>query len=66
MVDRLEAELSVAPKSVSTSVYKMFHSVEGGLSYQYHASWGLILNIISTFFEVSIRLISLLISAHRP
>ncbi|PIK40031.1 putative RRP12-like protein isoform X1 [Apostichopus japonicus] len=33
-------------------VMKIFSHVEGGLSYQYHASWGLVLQTLSVFFEV--------------
>ena len=35
------------------SVKKMFAAVEGGLSYKYHSSWGLVMQVIGAFFQVS-------------
>ncbi|GFQ65981.1 RRP12-like protein, partial [Trichonephila clavata] len=35
-----------------TAIYKMFHSVEEALGYQYHKAWGHVLLILGGFFEV--------------
>ncbi|XP_022106693.1 RRP12-like protein [Acanthaster planci] len=47
--DWLSIELA---SNTSTPIHKMFHSVEGGLAYKYHSSWGLVLQVMRTFFEV--------------
>ena len=40
----------------NTPVHKMFHTIEGGLSYRYHSSWGLVLQVLNVFFEVNLML----------
>ncbi|XP_038070845.1 RRP12-like protein [Patiria miniata] len=40
------------PGNSSTPIHKMFHTIEGGLSYKYHSSWGLVLQVTRAFFEV--------------
>ena len=42
-----------------TPLHKMFKSVEGGLSYKYHAGWGLVLKVLAVFFEVLIYAVPL-------
>jgi len=42
----------MAGPETQTPVHKMFKSLEGGLSYQYHSSWGQVLQVIATYFEV--------------
>ena len=37
------------------SIQKMFRAVEGGLGYQYHASWGLVLQVLAVFLEVCMK-----------
>lgn len=32
-------------------IRKIFHCVEGGLSYKYHTSWGLVMQVLAAFFE---------------
>ena len=49
--ERLENMIQIAPKGQVTPIHKVFKSVEGGLSYQYHAAWGLVLQVIATFFD---------------
>ena len=44
---------SIKSTSKTTPVHKMFAAVEKGLGYQYHASWGLVLQVLQVFFEVS-------------
>ena len=51
-VDMLANAVSMAPAGTATPLQKMFSCVEAGLSYQYHASWGLVLQIIAAFFDV--------------
>ncbi|XP_069140254.1 RRP12-like protein [Argopecten irradians] len=41
-----------APEGSPTPVHKLVRAVDSGLSYQFHASWGHVLNIFSIFFEV--------------
>ncbi len=48
----VENMLHAAPKGQLTAVHKLFKSVEGGLSYQYHAAWGLVLQVLATVFQV--------------
>ena len=38
------------------SLQKMFRTLESGLGYQYHASWGLALHVIAVFFEVGTQI----------
>ena len=33
-------------------IHKMFASLESGLSYQYHAAWGLVLQVLGACFQV--------------
>ncbi|XP_033632668.1 RRP12-like protein [Asterias rubens] len=47
--DWLATELT---KGSSTPIHKMFQTAEGGLSYKYHSSWGQVLQILRSFFEV--------------
>ena len=47
--DWLATELA---KGSSTPIHKMFQTAEGGLSYKYHSSWGQVLQILRSFFEV--------------
>ena len=49
--ERLENMIQMAPKGQVTPIHKVFKSVEGGLSYQYHAAWGLVLQVIGAFFD---------------
>nr|XP_006820689.1 PREDICTED: RRP12-like protein-like [Saccoglossus kowalevskii] len=49
---RLEAEVKSSPPGSPTAAYKMFKSVENGLGYKYHASWGLVLQTLGVFFQV--------------
>ena len=44
--------ISKAPKGQTTPVHKMFKCVESGLSFQYHAAWGLILQILASVFDI--------------
>ena len=40
--------------NASNSVlYKMFKATEAGLSYQYHAAWNHVLEVLAVFFEVA-------------
>eukprot|EP00057_Strongylocentrotus_purpuratus_P028949 XP_011683423.1 PREDICTED: RRP12-like protein isoform X1 [Strongylocentrotus purpuratus] len=32
-------------------IRKMFQSVQGGLSYKFHSSWGLVMKVLAAFFE---------------
>ncbi|XP_033098395.1 RRP12-like protein isoform X2 [Anneissia japonica] len=48
-VDWLKIEFASGAVS---PVHKMFHTIEGGLAYRYHASWGLVLQVIGTFIEI--------------
>ncbi|XP_077992398.1 RRP12-like protein [Glandiceps talaboti] len=50
--DRLRMEVQNAPAGALTSAHKMFKTIENGLAYKYHASWGLVLQILGVFFEV--------------
>lgn len=45
------SELSSLPKS-QNQIVKIFQYVESGMSYRYHSSWGLVLQILGVFFEV--------------
>ncbi|XP_013379809.1 RRP12-like protein isoform X2 [Lingula anatina] len=48
--DRFEVMLKSAPSSNLTE--KLVKIIEGGLSYQYHASWNLVLQVLAKLFEV--------------
>ncbi|XP_070541212.1 RRP12-like protein [Ptychodera flava] len=50
--ERLQNEVKSAPSGCLTSGHKMFKAVESGLAYKYHASWGLVLQVLGVFFEV--------------
>ena len=38
----------------STPVHKIVRALESGLSYQFHASWGLVLQLFSVIYKVRI------------
>ncbi|KAK3582767.1 hypothetical protein CHS0354_015294 [Potamilus streckersoni] len=44
--------LSAPERGSITPVHKIIRAAESGLSYQFHASWGLVLQIFSTLYEV--------------
>ena len=49
----LRRELSSsAPEGAGTSIHKIVRALESGLSYQFHASWGLVLQLFSTVYKV--------------
>ncbi|XP_071947906.1 RRP12-like protein [Antedon mediterranea] len=48
-VDWLKIEFA---SGAGSPVHKIFQTIEGGLAYRYHASWGLVLQVIGTFIEV--------------
>ncbi|XP_060076895.1 RRP12-like protein [Ylistrum balloti] len=41
-----------APDGSPTPIHKLVCAMDSGLTYQFHASWGHVLNIFSIFFEV--------------
>ncbi|OWF35995.1 RRP12-like protein [Mizuhopecten yessoensis] len=50
--DGLVGVVRSAPDGSPTPIHKLVRAVDTGLSYQFHASWGHVLNIFSIFFEV--------------
>lgn len=50
--ERLNLMIQTTPKGQPTPIDKLFKSLEGGLSYQYHTAWGLVLQVLATFFDL--------------
>ena len=44
--------LQSAPEGAVTPVHKIVRALESGLSYQFHASWGLVLQLFSAVYKV--------------
>jgi ribosomal RNA-processing protein 12 len=51
-LDAVKSLLEATPEGTKSPIHKMFATVEGGLSYQYHASWGQVLQTLAVFFAV--------------
>ncbi|XP_064631172.1 RRP12-like protein isoform X2 [Lineus longissimus] len=51
-LDVVQTLLDSTPEGTKSPIHKMFASLEGGLSYQYHASWGHIIQMLAVFFSV--------------
>ncbi|CAH1783394.1 unnamed protein product, partial [Owenia fusiformis] len=49
---KLESILQASPASNGTATYKLFKVLEKGLSYQYHAVWAQVFEILQCFFKV--------------
>ncbi|XP_041369339.1 RRP12-like protein [Gigantopelta aegis] len=51
-LERLTSLLSSAPGGTQTPVHKIIKALESGLSYQFHSSWGLVLQLWAAVFQV--------------
>ena len=50
--ERLNLMIQTTPKGQPAPIDKLFKSLERGLSYQYHTAWGLVLQVLATFFDL--------------
>ncbi|XP_022336615.2 RRP12-like protein isoform X1 [Crassostrea virginica] len=52
-VEGISVLLSTAPSGANTPLHKIIKALETGLGYQFHAAWGLVLQVFAVVFEVS-------------
>ena len=52
MASDLKELLNSAPEGATTPVHKIVRALESGLSYQFHASWSLVLQLFSAIYKV--------------
>ena len=53
-IPQLGSVWSEAPPALTAPIQKLFHAIENGLGYQYHANWGIVLQLLKLAFHVSI------------
>lgn len=51
-VEGISVLLSTAPSGANTPLHKIIKALEMGLGYQFHAAWGLVLQVFAVVFEV--------------
>ena len=55
MASHLKDLLKAATDGTSIPVHKIVLALESGLSYQFHASWGLVLQLFSVIYKVKVK-----------
>ena len=48
----LHERFSVMVNDTATPIHKIIRVIENGLSYQYHATWGMVLELLAVVMEV--------------
>lgn len=44
--------MKTAPSGANTPLHKIVKALEAGLGYQFHAAWGLVMQVFAVLFEV--------------
>lgn len=53
--------LTSAPSGANTPLHKIIKALDTGLGYQFHAAWGLVLQVFAVLFEVGWRYLTVLV-----
>lgn len=60
-MDGISVLVTSAPSGANTPLHKIIKALDTGLGYQFHAAWGLVLQVFAVLFEVGCFYVAVLV-----